>query len=185
MWKKKLHKQQGCLQSRDDCQEKVIEVLGTFTRSGLSLELVHERATTQRSWTWTSNVFYLSRCFWFDAHWFKFLFSDERTFLHLLWKTRSQSLENEEAHNPKHLKSSVKFPKSVDFSSAVSSAGVGALCFIGSRVITAIYQDILEDFMLSSIAIFMEMLTSFSTHQLCHRLIASMPRCIEAALIQE
>ncbi len=46
--------------------------------------------------------------------------------------------------------SSVKFPQSVMIWAAMSSAGVGPLCFLKSTVNAAIYQDILEHFMLPS-----------------------------------
>ncbi len=55
-----------------------------------------------------------------------------------------------EAQNPSCLKSSVKFPKSVMIWGAMTSAGVGPLCFIKSKVNAAIYQEILEHFMLPS-----------------------------------
>ncbi len=55
-----------------------------------------------------------------------------------------------EAQNPFCLKSSVKFPQSVMIWAAMSSAGVGPLCFLKSTVSAAIYQDILEHFMLPS-----------------------------------
>ncbi len=55
-----------------------------------------------------------------------------------------------EAHNPSCLKSSVKFLKSVMIWGAVTSAGVGPLCFIKSKVNATIYQEILEHFMLPS-----------------------------------
>ncbi len=48
-----------------------------------------------------------------------------------------------EAHNLSCLKSSVKFPQSVMIWAAVTSAGVGPLCFIKSKV----YQEILENLM--------------------------------------
>ncbi len=48
------------------------------------------------------------------------------------------------------LKSSVKFPQSVMIWAAMSSAGVGPLCFLKSKINTEIYQDILEHFMLPS-----------------------------------
>ncbi len=54
-----------------------------------------------------------------------------------------------EAQNPCCLKSSVKFPRSVMIWAAMSSAGVGSLCFLNT-VNAAIYQDILEHFMLPS-----------------------------------
>ncbi len=47
-------------------------------------------------------------------------------------------------------KSSVKFPQSVMIWAAMSSAGVGPLCFLKSTVNAAIYQEILEHFMLPS-----------------------------------
>ncbi|KAI2656166.1 Transposable element Tc3 transposase [Labeo rohita] len=55
-----------------------------------------------------------------------------------------------EAQNPSCLKSSVKFLKSVMIWGAVTSAGVGPLCFIKSKVNAAFYQEILEHFMLPS-----------------------------------
>ncbi len=55
-----------------------------------------------------------------------------------------------EAQNPCCLRSSVKFPQSVMIWAAMSSAGVGPLCFLKSTVNAAIYQDILEHFMLPS-----------------------------------
>ncbi len=46
---------------------------------------------------------------------------------------------------------------------AMSSAGVGPLCFLKSTVNAAIYQEILVHFMLPSVTSFMEMLISFSS----------------------
>ncbi len=49
-------------------------------------------------------------------------------------ETRSQSLEEGgEAQNPCCLKSSVKFPQSVMIWAAMSSAGVGPLCFLSPQ----------------------------------------------------
>ncbi len=55
-----------------------------------------------------------------------------------------------EAHSPSCLKSSVKFPQSVMIWGAMSSAGVGPLCFLKTIVTAPIYQEILDHFMLSS-----------------------------------
>ncbi len=44
----------------------------------------------------------------------------------------------------------MKFPQSVMNGPALSSAGVGPLCFLKSTVNAAIYQEILEHFMLPS-----------------------------------
>ncbi len=55
-----------------------------------------------------------------------------------------------EAHSPSCLKSSVKFPQSVMIWGAMSSAGVGPLCFLKTNVTAPVYQEILELFMLPS-----------------------------------
>ncbi len=136
----------------------------SFTRSGLKLQSVHQesphsdvfrkRATKpllnqrqcQKRLTWA-----LEKNNWTVAQWSKVLFSDERKF--------SISFGNQgprvwrksgEAQNPCCLKSSVKFPQSVMIWAAMSSAGVGPLCFLKSTVNAAIYQEILEHFILPS-----------------------------------
>ncbi len=70
--------------------------------------------------------------------------------LHFIWKSRSQSLEEELRGTECCLESSVKFPQSVMIWAAMSSAGVGPLCFLKSTVNAAIYQETLEHFMLPS-----------------------------------
>ncbi len=77
------------------------------------------------------------------------MFSDESKFcisfgnqVPRVWRKRG------EAQNPHCLRSSVKFPQSVIVWGAMSSAGVGPLCFLRSMVNTAIYQEVLEHFML-------------------------------------
>ncbi len=85
------------------------------------------------------------------AQWSKVLFSDESKFCisfgnqgPRVWR------KSGEEQNPCCLKSSVKFPQSVMIWAAMSSAGVGPLCFLKSTVNAAIYQQILEHFMLPS-----------------------------------
>ncbi len=77
------------------------------------------------------------------------MFSDESKFCisfgnqgPRFWRKRG------EAQNPRCLRSSVKFPQSVMVWGAMSSAGVGPLCFLRSKVNTAVYQEVLEHFML-------------------------------------
>ncbi len=136
----------------------------SFTRSGLKLESVHQesprsdvfrkRATKpllnqrqrQKHLTWA-----VEKKNWTVAHWSKVLFSDESKFCisfgnqgPRVWR------KSGEAQNPCCLKSSVKFPQSVMIWAAMSSAGVGPLCFLKSTVNAAIYQEILEHFMLPS-----------------------------------
>ncbi len=59
-------------------------------------------------------------------------------------------MKSGEAQNPCCFKSSVKFPQSVMIWAAMSSAGVGPLCFLKYTVNLAIYQEILDHFMLPS-----------------------------------
>ncbi len=136
----------------------------SFTRSGLKLESVHQESprsdvfrkrTTkpllnqrqrQKHLTWA-----VEKKNWTVAQWSKVLFSDESKFCisfgnqgPRVWR------KSGEAQNPCCLKSSVKFPQSVMIWAAMSSAGVGPLCFLKSTVNAAIYQEILEHFMLPS-----------------------------------
>ncbi len=83
---------------------------------------------------------------WTVAQWSKVLFSDFA--FHLEIKV-PESGGRVERQNPCCLKSSVKF-QSVIIWAAMSSAGVGSLCFLKSTVNAAIYQEILEHFMLPS-----------------------------------
>ncbi len=136
----------------------------SFTRSELKLESVHQesprsdvfrkRATKpllnqrqrQKRLTWA-----VEKKNWTVAQWSKVLFSDESKFCisfgnqgPRVWRMSG------EAQNPCCLKSSVKFPQSVMIWAAMSSAGVGSLCFLKSTVNAAIYQEIFEHFMLPS-----------------------------------
>ncbi len=136
----------------------------SFTRSELKLESVHQesprsdvfrkRATKpllnqrqrQKHLTWA-----VEKKNWTIAQWSKVLFSDESKFCisfgnqgPRVWR------KSGEAQNPCCLKSSVKFPQSVMIWAAMSSAGVGPLCFLKSTVNAAIYKEILEHFMLPS-----------------------------------
>ncbi len=88
---------------------------------------------------------------WTVAQWSKVLFSDERKFCisfgnqgPRVWR------KGGEAHSPSGFKSSVKFSQPVMIWGAISSAGVGPLCFLKTNVTAPVYQDILEHFMLPS-----------------------------------
>ncbi len=124
----------------------------SFTRSGLKLESVHQesprsdvfrkRATKpllnqrqhQKHLTWA-----VEKKNWTVAQWSNVLFSDESKFCisfgnqgPRVWRTSG------EAQNPCCLKSSVKFPQSVMIWAAMSSAGVGPLCFLKSGSMTMV-----------------------------------------------
>ncbi len=128
----------------------------SFTRSGLKLESVHQesprsdvfrkRATKpllnqrrhQKRLTWAvekKNSVVQSPLFRWKM-------------INFIWKQGPRVWRKSgEAQNPCCLKSSVKFPQSVMIWAAMSSAGVGPLCFLKSTVNAAIYQEILEHFM--------------------------------------
>ncbi len=74
----------------------------------------------------------------------------------------------EEAQNPRCLRSSVKFPQSVMVWGAMSSAGVGPLVFSEVQGNTAVYQEVLEHYSMLPAAVtnFMEMQISFSNRNL-------------------
>ncbi len=147
----------------------------SFTRSELKLESVHQesprsdifrkRATKpllnqkhhQKHLTWAKEKNNST-----VAQWSKVLFSDlSKCCISFGNQGPRVWRKSGETQNPCCLKSSVKFPQSVMIWAAMSSAGVGPLCFLKSTVNAAIYQEILEYFMLPSS--FMEMLISFSS----------------------
>ncbi len=168
-----MHKQQGWPQAWEYSQAKLIQnTCESFTRSGLKLESVHQESPAPTSsgkglpshfWT-RDNVRSIlpglrRKNNWTVAQWSKVLFSDEITFCisfgnqgPRVWR------KSGEAQNPCCLKSSVKFPQSVMIWAAMSSAGVGPLCFLKSTGNAAIYQEILEHFILPSADKLMEML---------------------------
>ncbi len=159
-----MHKQQGWLQAWEYSQAKLIQTLGRASqgvdwswsqciKSHSRSDVFRKRATKpllnqrqhQKRLTWA-----VEKKNWTVAQWSKVLFSDESKFCisfgnqgPRVWR------KSGEAQNPCCLKSSVKFPQSVMIWAAMSSAGVGPLCFLKS-VNAAIYQEILEHFMLPS-----------------------------------
>ncbi len=87
---------------------------------------------------------------WTVAQWSKVLFSDERKFCISFGNQGPRVWRKGEAHSPSCLKSSVKCAQSVMIWGAMSSAGVGPLCFLKTNVTAPVYQEILEHFMLPS-----------------------------------
>ncbi len=159
-----MHKQQGWPQAWEYSQAKLIQTLGRASQGvdwswsqcikSPRSDVFRKRATKpllnqrqrQKHLTWA-----VEKKNWTVAQWSKVLFSDESKFCisfgnqgPRVWR------KSGEAQNPCCLKSSVKFPQSVMIWAAMSSAGVGPLCFLKSTVNAAIYQEILEHFMLPS-----------------------------------
>ncbi len=85
---------------------------------------------------------------WTVAQWSKVLFTDESKFC-ILFGNQGPRVwrKGGAAHSPSCLKSSVKFPQSVMIWDAMSSAGVGPLCFLKTNVTAPVYQESLEHFL--------------------------------------
>ncbi len=90
----------------------------------------------QRRLTWSKE-----KKNWTVAQWSKVLFSNESKFCisfgnqgPRVWR------KGGEAHSPSCLKSSVKFPQCVMIWGAMSSAGVGPLCFLKTNIPAPVYQ---------------------------------------------
>ncbi len=78
---------------------------------------------------------------WNVAQWSKVLFSDESKFCISFGNQGSRVCrKGGEAHSTSCLKSSVKFPQSVMIWGAMSSAGVGPLCYWKTNITATVYQ---------------------------------------------
>ncbi len=156
-----MHKQQGWPQAWEYCQAKPIQTLGrAWVHLGESVhqespctDIFRKRATPMKHKHCQKHLIWAKeKKNWTIAQWSKVvLFSDESKFCisfgNQVPRVRRKS---EEAHNPCCLKSSVKFSQSVMIWAAMSSAGFGPRCFLKSTVNPAIYQEILEHFLLPS-----------------------------------
>ncbi len=160
-----MHKQQGWLQAWEYCRAKPIQTLG--------------RDSQGVKWTWSqcikshhaqiSSGKGIPSHFWNRNNIRSILSGLRRKITGLLFSCPKSSfqmkvnfvfhleikvpesggrLERHRIHGC--LKSRVKFLKSVMIWGAVMSAGVGPLCFIKSKVSAAVYQEILDHFMLPS-----------------------------------
>lgn len=121
----------------------------TYARHGFQLSHSLCQATLEQQTASEASEVSRFKKDWTAAEWSKVMFSDESKFCisfgnqgPRVWRKRG------EAHNPRCLRSSVKFPQSVMVWGAMSSAGVGPLCFLRSKVNAAVYQEVLEHFML-------------------------------------
>ncbi len=120
--------------------------LGELHKEWTEAEVKASRATThrrvkefgyscrQRRLTWAKE-----KKNWTVAQWSKVLFSFGNQGPGV-WRKGGDSC----------LKSSVKFPQSVMIWVAMTSVGVGPLCFLKTNVTAPVYQEILEHFMLPS-----------------------------------
>ncbi len=139
-----------------------------FTRNGLRLgsrTTTHRRVNEfgyschQRRLTWAKE-----KKNWTVAQWPKVLFSDESKFCisfgnqgPRVWR------KGGEAHSPSCLKSSVKFPQSVMIWGAMSSAGVGPLCFLKTNVTAPFTKKFWSTSCFLLLTSFLKMLILFSS----------------------
>ncbi len=148
-----------------------LKILGELYEEWTEAGVKASRATThtdmsrnlascrQRCLTWSKE-----KMNWTVAQWSKVLFSDESKFCisfgnqgPRVWR------KGGEAHRPSCLKSSVEFPQSVMIWGAMSSAGVGWLCFLKANVTAPIYQEIWSISCFLLLTSFLKMLISFSS----------------------
>ncbi len=152
-----MHKQQGWLQAWEYSQAKLIQTLvrasqGVDWSWSQCIKRHHAQTSSGKGlpshfWTRDNVRSVLPGCGEKELSGPKVLFSDEVNFaFHLEIKVPESWRKSGEAQNPCCLKSSVKFPQSVMIWAAMSSAGVGPLCFLKSTVNAAIFQEILEHF---------------------------------------
>ncbi len=156
-----MHKQQGWPQAWEYCQAKPIQTLGR-TSQGVNwswsqcIKSHHAQTSSGKpSHIWNRNIIRSILAGLRRKRTGLLLSGSKSSFqinvhfaFHLEIKVPESGGRVEK--NPSCLKSSVKFPQSVMIWGAVTSAGVGPLCFIKSKVNAAIYQEILEHFMLPS-----------------------------------
>ncbi len=82
-----------------------------------------------------------------------------------------------EDHSPSCLKSSVKFPQSVMIWGAMSSAGVGPLCFLKTNVTAPVYQEFWSTSCFLLLTSFLKMLISFSS-RIWHPTLPKAPKLV-------
>ncbi len=151
-----MHKQQGWLEAWEYCQAKLIQTLvrahKEWTEAGVSASRVTTlRRLQEKGYQATSEPETTSEASYLGCEkrtqWSKVLFSDESKFCisfgnqgPRVWR------KSGEAQNPCCLKSCVKFPQSVMIWAAMSSAGVGPLCFLSPQSTQPSTRKFLEHF---------------------------------------
>ncbi len=101
---------------------------------------------------------------WTVAQWSKVLFSDESKFCISFGNQGPRVWRKDgEAHSPSCLKSSVKFPQSVMIWGAMSSAGVGPLCFLKTTSLYPFTEKFWSNSCFLLLTSFLKMLISFSS----------------------
>ncbi len=144
-----MHKQQGWPQAWEYCQAKPIQTLErasqgvnwSWSQESPRSDIFRKRATKpllkqkhhQKHLTWAKE-----KNNWTLAQWSKVLFSDESK----CWRV--------ERHRIHVAWSQCEVSTVSDGLGAMSSAGVGPLCFLKSTINAVIYQESLEHFMLPS-----------------------------------
>ena len=136
----------GVSSSRANIHGQIVDMNPSYKCCIPNVKPLRNQSQRQKCPTWA-----VEKKNWTVAQWSKVLFSDESEFC-MSFGNQGPRIQRKsgEANNPHSVKSSVKFPQSVMIWAAMSSAGVGPMCFLKSPVNTAVYQDNLEHFMLPS-----------------------------------
>jgi len=144
-WKEKVRRKRSTSNRENHSLMRIVKKnkfknLGEFHKEWTEAGVKASRATThrrvkefvyschQRRLTWAKE-----KKNWTVAQLSKVLFSDESKFCISFGKQGLRVWRKGEAHSPSCLKSSVKFPQSVMIWGAMSSAGVGPLCFFENQ----------------------------------------------------
>ncbi len=160
-----------CLAQTYKTLGSVVSALGELHKEWTEAKVKTSRATThrrvkefgyscrQRRLTWAKE-----KKNWTVAQWSKVLFSDESKFCisfgnhgPRVWRKVG------EAQSPSCLKSSVKFPQSVMIWGAMSSAGVGPLCFLKPTSLQPFSKTFWSTSCFLLLTSFLKMLISFSS----------------------
>ncbi len=158
-------------QPYEDCQAKSIQEFG-WTSQGMDWGWVqgiksttHRRveefgySCRQRRLTWAKE-----KKNWTVAQWSKVLFSDESKFcISFVNQGPRVWRKGGEAQSPSCLKSSVKFPQSVMIWGAMSSAGVGPLCFLKTNITAPFTKKCWSTSCFFLLTSFLKMQISFSS----------------------
>ncbi len=135
-----------------------VKEFGYSCRISLVKPLLNHRQR-QRHLTWAKE-----KNNWTVAQWSNVLFSDESKFCISYGHQGPRVWMNDgEAHRPSCLKSSVKFPQSVMIKVAMSSAGVGPLCFWKPTSLHPFTKKFWSNSCFLLLTSFLKMLISFSS----------------------
>ncbi len=141
-----MHNQPREPQPYEDCQAKSIQEFGWTSQGmdwgwGQGIKSHHTQMCKEFGYSChQGRLTWAKEKNWTVAQWSKVLFSDESKFC-ISFGNQGPRVwgKGGEAHSQSCLKSSVKFSQSVMICGAMSSAGVGPLCFLKTNITAPVY----------------------------------------------